>query len=97
MKLVFASSDFANVYLMRECAPLGDLAEDGVLEGALRHFVAHIVLALEYLYTFNALHRGLRPRNVLLFDDGSMKLGDESRSIISDRQRYVVQRPRDAA
>jgi serine/threonine protein kinase len=41
-----------------------------------RRYVAEIVLALEYLHSIGIVHRDLKPDNILINDDGHLKLTD---------------------
>ena len=47
------------------------LGEDGV-----RFIMASVVLGLECLHHHNLIYRDLKPENVLIFDDGYVKLTD---------------------
>ena len=42
----------------------------------VRHYMAEIVLALEYLRNQNIIHRDLKPENILLDSQGHAKLAD---------------------
>jgi serine/threonine protein kinase len=69
------------LYLVMEYLIGGDLAS---LLQALncfelvmtRKYVAEIVLALEYLHSIGIVHRDLKPDNILINDDGHLKLTD---------------------
>jgi len=43
---------------------------------AAKFYLAHIVAALEYLHSNGIVHRDLKPDNILISDDGHLKLTD---------------------
>lgn len=45
-------------------------------EKITKHYIAEILLALEYLHSNNIVHRDLKPDNILLDQDGHIKLAD---------------------
>jgi serine/threonine protein kinase len=81
VKLFYAFQSKEYLYLVMEYLIGGDLAS---LLQALncfelvmtRKYVAEIVLALEYLHSIGIVHRDLKPDNILINDDGHLKLTD---------------------
>ncbi|KAF3540120.1 hypothetical protein F2Q69_00025287 [Brassica cretica] len=70
-----------NLYLVMEYLNGGDLfsllRNLGCLdEDMARIYIAEVVLALEYLHSVNIIHRDLKPDNLLINQDGHIKLTD---------------------
>ncbi|XP_055833113.1 probable serine/threonine protein kinase IRE4 isoform X2 [Solanum dulcamara] len=75
----FTSRDY--LYLVMEYLNGGDLfsllKKVGFLEeDVARTYVAELVLALEYLHSLGIVHRDLKPDNILIAQDGHIKLTD---------------------
>lgn len=45
-------------------------------ESDAKILIAEIILAIQYLHTNNVLYRDLKPSNILVFEDGHVKLSD---------------------
>jgi len=45
-------------------------------ESEVRFYAAELILALEYLHSYNIIYRDLKPENILLAKDGHIKLSD---------------------
>ncbi|XP_020540672.1 probable serine/threonine protein kinase IRE isoform X1 [Jatropha curcas] len=70
-----------NLYLVMEYLNGGDLysllRNLGCLdEDMARMYIAEVVLALEYLHSLSVIHRDLKPDNLLIGQDGHLKLTD---------------------
>ncbi|KAM6598479.1 probable serine/threonine protein kinase IRE [Cannabis sativa] len=70
-----------NLYLVMEYLNGGDLYSllrnlSCLDEDMARVYIAEVVLALEYLHSLNVVHRDLKPDNLLIGQDGHIKLTD---------------------
>ncbi|GLE01694.1 hypothetical protein PINS_up010528 [Pythium insidiosum] len=84
--------DSQSLYLVMELCKGGDLfglirseasknRDRGILDTALslettQYYVAELVKALEYMHSKHVIHRDLKPDNILLSEDGHIKLTD---------------------
>lgn len=82
VNLVSAFQDEGHVYFMMDLAMGGDFfthlrtRQKSVTENAARFYVGCVVLALEYLHARNIAFRDLKPENLLLEENGYLKLAD---------------------
>lgn len=81
---VFEDQHF--VYMASQVATYGDLCNawkyyEYVTEEQTRFVMAQCVLALEYLHCAEVIHRDIKPNNILMYDDGYVKLTDFGLSI----------------
>ncbi|OMJ86343.1 hypothetical protein SteCoe_12195 [Stentor coeruleus] len=70
-----------NVYMVFEYCPYGDLAkllaEKGPMpERQAKIYIAEVLLAIEYLHSYDIIYRDLKPQNILIDDTYHVKLGD---------------------
>jgi serine/threonine protein kinase len=81
IKLQWSFQTLDRLCLVMEYCPRGDLGELLSLEKRLsedraRVYICEILLALEYLHKHNIIFRDLKPDNILIDDDGHLKLAD---------------------
>lgn len=81
IKLYSAMQDHRFLYMLMEYAPGGELfhylRRSGRLDiSAARFYIAELVLAIEYLHSYDIVYRDLKPENLLLDADGHLKLAD---------------------
>lgn len=81
VKLFYAFQSQENLYLVMEYLIGGDLASllrnlQYFDEDMARKYAAEIILALSYLHSVGIVHRDLKPDNILINDDGHLKLTD---------------------
>ena len=88
LKLAFQDDD--SLYLVMEFMPGGDLMsllmqEDIFSEDTARLYCAELVLAIEAVHDLKAIHRDIKPDNILIDKHGHIKLSDFglSRIIVS--------------
>jgi serine/threonine protein kinase len=81
IRLYAAMQDERHLYMLMEYAPGGELFHYLRRAGrfsvdAARFYIAELVLALEYLHSFDVAYRDLKPENLLLDSEGHIKLAD---------------------
>lgn len=79
LKLAFQDDEF--LYLVMEFMPGGDLMsllmqEEVFCESTARLYAAELVLAIETIHDLKAIHRDIKPDNVLIDKFGHIKLSD---------------------
>lgn len=81
VKLLSSFTDSNNLYLVMEYLPGGDLMnllieKDVFTEEQTRFYIAEVLLAVESVHNLNYIHRDLKPDNILLDEQGHIKLTD---------------------
>ena len=49
----------------------------------MKHLIAELILAIEYLHLNGIAHRDLKPANLFITEEGHLKLGDLATAYIS--------------
>eukprot|EP00730_Choanoeca_flexa_P014250 TRINITY_DN6161_c0_g1_i2.p1 TRINITY_DN6161_c0_g1~~TRINITY_DN6161_c0_g1_i2.p1 ORF type:complete len:484 (+),score=99.12 TRINITY_DN6161_c0_g1_i2:35-1453(+) len=81
VKMYYAFQDAVNLYLIMEFLPGGDMMTmliryDVFSEETTRHYIAETVQAISSIHDLGFIHRDIKPDNLLLTDDGHIKLSD---------------------
>lgn len=81
IKLVFAFQTTQKIYFILEYCPGGELfnllkKRKRFSEEQAKFFIGQIVLALDHLHQHNIVYRDLKPENVLITQDGYIKITD---------------------
>ncbi|CAH8321798.1 unnamed protein product [Eruca vesicaria subsp. sativa] len=81
VRFYYSFTSRENLYLVMEYVKGGDFYSllknlNCIHETNARKYIAEVVLALEYLHSEGVVHRDLKPDNILVADDGHVKLID---------------------
>jgi protein-serine/threonine kinase len=81
VQLFYSFQDPANLYLIMEFLPGGDLMTmlikyDTFSEDVTRFYIAEGVLAIQAVHDLGFIHRDIKPDNILIDKDGHIKLSD---------------------
>ena len=87
-QLRYSFIDNKYLYLIMDYCPGGDLMNyliqrDLLQESEARFYIAEIILCVHSLHKMNCIHRDLKPDNILIGEDGHLKLSDFGLSFIS--------------
>ena len=82
------------LYLVMEFLGGGDLMgllirKDILSEEEAKFYVAEIILAIESLHKLNCIHRDIKPDNILISNNGHIKLSDFGLTKVSDELFYI--------
>lgn len=92
-QLRYSFIDNKHLYLIMDYCPGGDLMNyliqrDLLEESEARFYIAEIVLCVDNLHKMNCIHRDLKPDNILIGEDGHLKLSDFGLSFISNERLF---------
>ncbi|CAG9318609.1 unnamed protein product [Blepharisma stoltei] len=93
VRLYWAFQSQSYLYMILEFCPNGDFSSLLQLAGHLstevaKFYIAEMILAIEYLHSFDIIYRDLKPQNLLLDSEGHIKLTDFglSKENVSDNE-----------
>lgn len=79
-KLCFTLQDPCNLYIVTPFASRGDLYkcihEIDIFPELAIFYLSEIVLGLDYLHEKNIIHADIKPENIIIFNDGHVKITD---------------------
>ncbi|VDM18222.1 unnamed protein product, partial [Wuchereria bancrofti] len=79
VKLYYSFQDEQSLYLIMEYVPGGDMMQllinKGLFEEKLaRFYIAELTCAIEYVHGLGFIHRDIKPDNILIDQNGHIKL-----------------------
>jgi serine/threonine kinase 38 len=94
-QLRYSFIDNNHLYLIMDYCPGGDLMnyliqKDFLSEEEARFYIAEIILCVYSLHKINCIHRDLKPDNILIGEDGHLKLSDFGLSFISSDKLFPL-------
>ena len=94
-QLKYSFVDKQYLYLIMDYCPGGDLMnyliqKDLLEEKEARFYIAEIILCVYSLHKANCIHRDLKPDNILIGEDGHLKLSDFGLSFISSDKLFPL-------
>ena len=95
VQLKYSFQDEYYLYLVMEFLPGGDfmsllMKKDILSEQESRYYIAQLILAVESVHKLNCIHRDLKPDNLLICKDGSLKLSDFGLSKMADKVFFPI-------
>lgn len=95
VQLKYSFQDDFFLYLAMEFLPGGDfmsllMKKDILSEEEARYYIAQLILAVESVHNLNCIHRDLKPDNLLICKDGSIKLSDFGLSKLDDKKLFPI-------
>lgn len=90
VQLKYSFQDDFFLYLVMEFLPGGDfmsllMKKDILSENEAKYYIAMLILSVESVHSLNCIHRDLKPDNLLICKDGSIKLSDFGLSKMADK------------
>ena len=87
-QLRYSFIDDNYLYLIMDYCPGGDLMDylvqkDFLTENEARFYIAEIILCVDSLHKMGCIHRDLKPDNILISENGHLKLSDFGLSFLS--------------
>lgn len=85
----------ANIYIIMEYLPMGDLyfylrkKEVAFAEADIQNIAAEIVVGLDILHRHGIVYRELKPENIMVTDQGHIKLTDYGLSKVIDNKTSI--------
>ena len=94
-QLRYSFIDNKYLYLVMDYCPGGDfmnylILKDILQENEARFYIAEIILCVHNLHTRKCIHRDLKPDNILIAEDGHLKLSDFGLSFISSDKLFPL-------
>ena len=88
LKASFQEDDY--LYLVMEYLPGGDLMnllikKDILTENEAKFYISELILAIESIHNLDCIHRDIKPDNILIDNNGHIKLSDFGLAKISDK------------
>jgi serine/threonine kinase 38 len=95
VQLKYSFQDDYYLYLVMEFLPGGDfmsllMKKDILSEPEARYYIAQLILAVESVHKLNCIHRDLKPDNLLICKDGTIKLSDFGLSKMADKIVFPI-------
>lgn len=93
--MIFSFKDFANLYIVLEYVPGGDMFTQlrkmgRFSESHSRFYAAQIVLAFEYLQNLDIAHRDIKPENLLIDRRGNVRVTDFGFAKVVKTRTYTL-------
>ena len=94
-QLKYSFIDNNYIYLIMDYCPGGDfmnylIKKDILQESEAKFYIAEIILCVQSLHKINCIHRDLKPDNILIGQDGHLKLSDFGLSFISSDKLFPL-------
>ena len=99
-QLRFSFIDNNYLYLIMDYCPGGDLmnyliSRDTLKENEARFYLAEIILCVDSLHKMHCIHRDLKPDNILIGNDGHIKLSDFGLSFVPREKLFPLTEHKD--
>ena len=80
LKLHYSFQTPENLYMILDYCPIGDLSYQIQInlfeEEEAKFYIAELIIAIEYLHKRDIIYRDMKPENILIDEDGHIKLAD---------------------